>query len=324
MDFLEVINLRTYFFTHWGTVKAVDGISFRVKEGEAFALLGESGCGKSITCLSILRLVPEPTGRIVGGEIFLQGEDLLKKSEKEMRIIRGRKISMILQDPMTSLDPIFTIGDQVTEAIKIHHRGLKRRYLWEKAKKMLEMVRIPSPEIRLKSWPHQLSGGMRQRVVGAISLSCEPRLLIADEPTTSLDATIQIQYLRLLREIQEHTGLTLIFVTHDFGIVARICQRAAVMYAGKIVEDADVRELFNHPAHPYTQALMKSVPKVEEKVKMLASIEGQPPPLHKLPPGCPFAPRCSYSKDECRSEYPPMVELNKNHFVSCWNLSLLS
>ena len=315
---LELNGLRTYFFTRWGTVKAVDGVSFSVGEGETFGLVGESGCGKSITCLSILRLVPEPAGRIVGGEILLQGEDLLKKSDKEMRKIRGSKISMILQDPMTSLNPVFTIGDQVTAAIRIH-RGLKGHPLWQRAKKMLEMVRIPSPEIRLKNWPHELSGGMRQRVVGAMALSCEPRLLIADEPTTSLDATIQVQYLKLLGDLQEQTGLSLIFITHDFGIVARMCQRAAVMYAGKIVETADVRELFNHPSHPYTQALMKSVPKVEEKVEMLVSIEGQPPPLHNLPPGCIFAPRCPDTGDRCRSEYPPTVEIDREHAVSCWN-----
>jgi oligopeptide/dipeptide ABC transporter ATP-binding protein len=315
---LEVNGLCTYFFTRWGTVKAVDGVSFSVKEGETFGLVGESGCGKSVTCLSILRLVPAPAGRIVGGEILLQGKDLLKKNDKEMRAIRGSKISMILQDPMTSLNPVFTVGEQVAEAIKIH-RGMKGQSLWQRAKKMLEMVRIPSPEIRLKNWPHELSGGMRQRVVGAIALSCEPRLLIADEPTTSLDATIQVQYLQLLSDLQEQTGLSLIFITHDFGIVARMCQRAAVMYAGKIVETADVRELFNHPAHPYTQALMKSVPKVEEKVEWLASIEGQPPPLHNLPPGCTFTPRCSCAKGECRSEYPPTVEIDKEHAVSCWN-----
>jgi len=317
---LEVNGLRTYFFTRWGTVKAVDGVSFSVNEGETFGLVGESGCGKSITCLSILRLVPAPAGRIIGGEILLEGEDLLKKSEKEMRKIRGRKISMILQDPTASLNPVFTIGDQITEVIKIH-RGLKGRSLWQSAKEMLEMVRIPSPDIRLRNWPHELSGGMRQRVVGAIALSCEPALLIADEPTTSLDATIQVQFLRLLRELQQQTGLTLIFVTHDFGIVARMCQRAAVMYAGKIVETANVRELFNHPAHPYTQALMKSLPKVEEKVERLASIEGQPPPLHNLPPGCTFAPRCYYAKERCRSEYPPTVEIEKGHAVSCWNFN---
>jgi len=318
INFLEVKNLSTYFFTRRGVVKAVDGVSFHVKKGETFGLVGESGCGKTITCLSIMRLVPEPAGRIVGGEIFLEGEDLLKKSEKELVKIRGSKISMILQDPMTSLNPVFTIGDQLTEAIRIH-RFLKGKSLWESAKKILQLVHIASPETCLTSWPHQLSGGMRQRVVGAISISCEPKLLIADEPTTSLDATIQVQYLRLLREIQEKTDLTLIFITHDFGIVARMCRRAAVMYAGKIVETAEVREIFNHPAHPYTQALMKSVPKVEEKVTRLASIEGQPPPLHHLPPGCIFAPRCSAKKEECRpEEYPPMVEIEKGHFVSCW------
>lgn len=318
MSFLEVKNLRTYFFTRRGIVKAVDGVSFHLRKGETFGLVGESGCGKTITCLSLLRLVPEPAGRIVGGEILLGGEDLLKKTDKEMRKIRGSKISMILQDPMTSLNPVFTIGDQLTEAIRIH-LGLNGQNLWENARKILQMVHIPFPEVCLKNWPHQLSGGMRQRVVGAISISCAPKLLIADEPTTSLDATIQIQYLRLLRELQEENELTLILITHDFGIIARMCQRAAVMYAGKIVETGKVRDLFNHPGHPYTQALMKSVPKVDEKVKILASIEGQPPPLHHLPPGCIFAPRCSSEKNKCHpGEYPPPIEINDGHFVSCW------
>lgn len=316
MDFLEVKNLKTYFFTRRGVTKAVDEVSFRLKVGQTLGLVGESGCGKSVTCLSILRLVPQPAGRIVGGEILLQGEDLLKKNEEEMRKIRGGKISMILQDPMSSLNPVFSIGNQLTEAIKIH-RGLKGQSLWERAKEALEMVRIPSPEICLKNWPHQLSGGMRQRVVGAISISCEPRLLIADEPTTSLDATIQVQYLRLLRELQNQTKLTLIFVTHDFGIVARMCEEVAVMYAGKIVEMAEVRELFNHPSHPYTQALMKTVPKIEEEGR-LVSIQGQPPQLCNLPPGCIFVPRCSYTKDMCREQYPPTVEIKNGHSVSCW------
>ena len=318
MSFLEVVNLKTYFFTRRGVVKAADGVSFGVERGETFGLVGESGCGKSITCLSIMRLVPEPGGRIVEGVIRLEGEDLVRKSSKEMIKIRGSKISMILQDPMTSLNPVFTIGNQLIEAIKVH-RGGKGKELWERARSILQRVHIPSPEECLKSWPHQLSGGMRQRVVGAISISCEPRLLIADEPTTSLDATIQLQYLRLLRELQEKTGLALIFVTHDFGIVARMCQRAAVMYAGKIVEMAEVRELFDHPTHPYTQALMKSVPKVEEKIERLTSIEGQPPSLHQLPSGCAFAPRCSCKEDGCRpDEYPPMVEVKRGHFLSCW------
>ena len=318
MSFLEVINLKTQFFTRRGVVKAVDGVSFNVERGETFGLVGESGCGKSMTCLSIMRLVPEPGGRIVDGVIRLEGEDLLRKSPKEMIKIRGSKLSMILQDPMSSLNPVFTIGNQLTEAIRVHQKG-KGKELWERAGKMLQRVQIPSPEECLRSWPHQLSGGMRQRVVGAIAISCEPKLLIADEPTTALDATIQLQYLRLLRELQEKTGLTLIFVTHDFGIVARMCQRAAVMYAGKIVETAEVRELFDYPTHPYTQALMRSVPKVEEKVEHLTSIEGQPPPLHQLPPGCAFASRCACAGDGCRPEaYPPLIEVKTGHFVSCW------
>lgn len=318
MHFLEVKSLRTHFFTRRGIVKAVDGVDFHVDRGETFGLVGESGCGKTITCLSVLRLVPQPAGRIVEGEILLEGEDLLKKNEEEMRKIRGSRVSMILQDPMTSLNPVFTIGNQVMEPLKIH-LGLKGRSLREKARKMLEMVRIASPEVRLKNWPHQLSGGMRQRVVGAISLSCEPRLLIADEPTTSLDATIQMQYLRLLREIQEETGLTLIFITHDLGIVAQMCKRAAVMYAGRIVETAAVRDLFDRPAHPYTQALLRSVPKVEQDVDRLASIEGQPPPLHKLPAHCLFVPRCSRADDQCGKEaYPPTVQINETHLVNCW------
>jgi oligopeptide/dipeptide ABC transporter ATP-binding protein len=316
---LEVKNLKTYFFTRWGTVKAVDGVSFNISQGETFGLVGESGCGKSITCLSLMRLVPEPAGKIVEGEIRFDGKDLLKYSENQMRKIRGSQISMILQDPMTSLNPVFTIGKQVTEAIKIH-RGLKGSRLWQRAEKMLEMVRIPSPKVRLKNWPHELSGGMRQRVVGAIALSCEPRLLIADEPTTSLDATIQVQLLNLLSDIQKRTGLALIFITHDFGIIARMCQRAAVMYAGKIVETAPVKQLFDRPAHPYTQALMRSLPKVERKVDKLFSIEGQPPPLHRLPVGCAFAPRCDYTTDKCEAEYPPFFELETKHAASCWNL----
>ena len=318
MSFLEVINLKTYFFTRRGVVKAVDGVSFNVDRGETFGLVGESGCGKSMTCLSIMRLVPEPGGRIVDGVIRLESEDLLRKSSKEMIKIRGSKLSMILQDPMTSLNPVFTIGNQLTEAIKVHQKW-ERKELWGRAREMLQRVQIPSPEECLRRWPHQLSGGMRQRVVGAITISCEPKLLIADEPTTALDATIQLQYLRLLRELQERTGLTLIFVTHDFGIVARMCRRAAVMYAGKIVETAEVKELFDHPTHPYTQALMRSVPKAEERVERLASIEGQPPPLCQLPPGCTFAPRCACHGENCRPEaYPPLIEVKRGHFVSCW------
>lgn len=319
VSLLEVNNLRTYFFTRWGTVKAVDGVSLTVERGEVLGLVGESGCGKTVTCLSILRLVPEPVGRIIGGQVLLEGEDLLQKSEEEMRSIRGSKISMILQDPMTSLNPVFTIGSQLTEGIKIHRR-LKGKTLWARAIEMLRMVQIPSPGERLQSYPHELSGGMRQRVVGGIALSCEPLLLIADEPTTSLDATIQIQFLRLLRDLQKQSGLSLIFITHDFGIVARICDRVAVMYAGRIVETAKVKDLFDHPAHPYTEALIKALPKVEEKVGRLTSIEGEPPRLHDIPPGCTFAPRCSYAREQCRFDMDvPAVEIGDGHWARCWN-----
>jgi oligopeptide/dipeptide ABC transporter ATP-binding protein len=279
--------------------------------------VGESGCGKTITSLSLLRLVPRPAGRIVGGEIFLGGENLLLKSEKEMRKIRGKKISMILQDPMSSLNPAFTIGDQVEEAIEIH-QGMKGRSLWEKARHMLELVKIGSPEVRMRDFPHQMSGGMRQRVVGAIALSCQPSVLIADEPTTSLDVTVQAQYLKLLKELQEETQVSIIFITHDLGIVAQMCDRVCVMYAGRIVESAPVVELFDRPTHPYTQALIASVPAADQRVERLFSIEGQPPALHQLPAGCPFRPRCSREKDHCENEMPREIEVGPNHKVSCW------
>lgn len=313
---LEVKDLRTYFFTRRGVVKAVEGVSFSLGERETLGLVGESGCGKSITCLSLLRLVPQPAGRIMGGNIIFNGEDLLKKSDEEMRKIRGRKISMILQDPMTSLNPVFSIGNQIIEAIETHNK-LPKPSLRKRAAEMLKLVRIPSPEERLRSFPHQLSGGMKQRVVGGIALSSQPYLLIADEPTTSLDATIQAQYLHLLKDIQKQARLAIIFVTHDFGIVARMCDRVAVMYAGKIVEIAEVRELFNHPLHPYTSALMESVPKLEMKAERLPSIQGQPPSPHQMPPGCSFAPRCISRMEKCTAG-PPMVRVMDEHWVSCW------
>ncbi len=315
---LEVKDLRTHFFTRRGVVKAVDGVSFSLKEGETLGLVGESGCGKTITCLSIQQLVPQPAGRIVGGEIFFDGENLLKKSEKMMREeIRGKRISMILQDPMTSLNPVFTVGYQVAGPIK-KHQDLPRGRVWEKVKEMLRLVRIPSPEVRMREYPHQMSGGMRQRIVGAISLSCEPRLLIADEPTTSLDVTIQAQYLDLLHEIQEKTGVAMIMITHDFGIVADVCDRVAVMYAGRIVENAEIRELFNNPKHPYTTALLNSLPKLEERVDKLYFIEGQPPDLLDMADGCAFAPRCPQVKEICMTKYPPETRIGEGHIVNCW------
>src|SRR4029434_7460457 len=295
---LEVEDLHTYCFTRWGVVKAVDGVSFSLRQGEALGIVGESGCGKTMNALSLLRLVPRPAARIVKGVIRLEGENLLDKSEREMRSIRGRRISMILQDPQTSLNPVFTIGNQLIEAIRIHHQD-GHRSLVRRAVDGLRQVRLAAPERRVQDYPHQMSGGMKQRVVGAISISCEPRVIIADEPTTSLDVTIQAQYLRLLREIQENTGLSLIFITHDFGIVAKMCDRVMVMYAGRVVESGPVREIFNKPSHPYTQALLSSVPKLEERPDRLSSIQGQPPALWDVPPGCRFASRCAYADDRC-------------------------
>lgn len=316
-NILNVKDLKTYFFTRRGTVKAVDGVSFTLREGETLGLVGESGCGKSITALSILRLVPKPAGRIVGGEIVFNGEDLLKKNEREMRQIRGSGISMILQEPMSSLNPVFTIGEQVAEPIRIH-QGLRGKSVMEKVIEMLRLVKIPAPEVRAKEYPHQMSGGMRQRIVGAISLSCKPHLLIADEPTTSLDVTIQAQFMTLLKEVQQELNVAMLMITHDFGIVARVCDKVAVMYAGKIVESASIRDLFNNPRHPYTIALMNSLPRVEVRVPKLYSIDGQPPDLRSMPNGCAFEPRCTKAKEICKKIYPPSVVTNDIHHVSCW------
>src|SRR5919109_2778905 len=316
---LEVHDLHTHIFTRWGVVKAVDGVSFYLRQGETLGIVGESGCGKTMTALSLLRLVPRPGGRIVQGKIMLEGENLLDKSDNEMRHIRGRRISMILQDPQTSLNPVFTIGNQLIEAIRIHHRG-SYGALVQRAIDALKQVRVAAPERRVQDYPHQISGGMKQRVVGAIAISCEPSVIIADEPTTSLDATIQSQYLRLLREIQEATNLALIFITHDFGIVAKMCDRVMVMYAGRAVESGPVREIFNHPSHPYTQALLQSVPSMDDDAERLYSIGGQPPALWDLPSGCRFAPRCVYAEDRCRHEYPPAFAVGDGHTAACWRL----
>jgi oligopeptide/dipeptide ABC transporter ATP-binding protein len=316
---LEVHDLHTHIFTRWGVVRAVDGVSFYLRQGETLGIVGESGSGKTMTALSLLRLLPRPGGRIVQGKILLEGENLLEKSESEMRQIRGRKISMILQDPQTSLNPVFTVGNQIIEAIRIHHRD-GYRALVQRAIQALKQVRVAAPEQRVQNYPHQMSGGMKQRVVGAIAISCEPRVIIADEPTTSLDVTIQAQYLRLLREIQEETGLSLIFITHDFGIVAKMCDRVMVMYAGRAVESGPVRQIFNHPSHPYTQALLHSVPKMEERPDRLYSIQGQPPALWDLPPGCRFAPRCPLADDRCRRDYPPTFTVADGHTADCWRL----
>ena len=316
---LEVDGLKTYFQTRWGTVKAVDGVSFELRRGETLGIVGESGSGKSVTMLSLMRLIPSPPGRIVDGRILLEGDDLVQMSEKELSAIRGSQIALIIQDPMTSLNPVFSIGNQVGEAIKIH-QDIPKRSVLQRALEVLRKVNIPAAETRVRDYPHQMSGGMRQRVVGAIGISCEPMVLIADEPTTSLDVTIQAQYLKLLKDLQEASDIALIFITHDFGIVAKMCDRVAVMYAGKIVEMGDVREIFNNPSHPYTEALLASVPKLEEDVARLYSIEGQPPTLHDLPPGCPFAPRCQYVMEQCRQAYPPETRLTESHYAACWRL----
>jgi len=316
---LQVENLRTFFFTRKGVVKAVDGVSFYVREGETFGIVGESGCGKTVTGLSILRLLPEPAGRIVEGKIILDGTNLLELSKEEMREYRGRVISMILQDPMTSLNPVYTIGDQIAESVRLY-QGLRDEMVEQEVISALRLLKIPSPEMLLRDYPFQLSGGMRQRVVGAIAMSCHPRLLIADEPTTALDATIQAQYMALFKEVQQKTNVAIIYITHDFGVIANMCHRVGVMYAGKIVETATTRELFNAPKHPYTSALINSVPRLDRKDKRLYSIEGQPPSLTNLPPGCRFSPRCSVAQEVCREQEPPEVEIGDGHSVSCWGV----
>jgi oligopeptide/dipeptide ABC transporter ATP-binding protein len=300
-------------------VRAVDGLSLTLHEGETLGLVGESGCGKTMTALSVLRLLPQPAGRIVRGQILLDGEDLVTKSEAEMERVRGRKVAMILQDPQTSLNPVFSIGNQIVEALRVHRRAEGKRGLWQRAGDALRRVKVAAPEERLRDYPHQMSGGMKQRVVGAIAVAGEPRVLIADEPTTALDVTIQLQYLALLKEIQARTRLAMLFITHDFGIVARMCDRVAVMYAGRIVEHGPLRTLFRAPRHPYTQALMAAVPRMNV-VDRLTAIDGQPPALHRLPAGCRFAPRCRYVDARCHAEYPPAIPVGPAHEAACWRV----
>jgi oligopeptide/dipeptide ABC transporter ATP-binding protein len=314
---LEVKDLHAHLQTRWGLVKAVDGVSFSIEAGETLGLVGESGSGKTMTALALLRLLPAPAGRIVKGQVLLDGDDLVTKSEREMRRVRGRRISMILQDPQTSLNPVFSVGNQLVEALRAH-RSEGRARLRQRAQEALRRVKVAAPAERMRAFPHQMSGGMKQRVVGAIAIASEPKLLIADEPTTALDVTIQLQYLMLLKDVQARMGLGMLFITHDFGIVARMCDRVAVMYAGRIVESGPVRTLFKAPQHPYTQALMASVPRMEGRVERLPSIDGQPPALHRLPDGCRFAPRCRYAEERCRAEYPPTFAVGALHEAACW------
>src|SRR5262245_55671721 len=313
---LRVRDLKTYYFGFRGTrvVKAVDGVSFSLEAGETFGLVGESGCGKTTTCHSIVRLL-SPTARIVGGRIELEGEDLVPKSAHEMQAVRGRRIATILQDPMASLDPLFSIYNQVAEPAYYHQR-LRGRTLRQRVKELLAAVRIPSPERRMKDFPHQMSGGQRQRIVGAIAQAGGPKIIIADEPTTNLDVTIQLQYLNLLKDVQRATGVALIFVTHNLGIVAKMCDKVAVMYAGKIVEMQSVRGLFYEPRHPYTRALLDSIPKLGTKAPLYV-IPGQPPYLSDLPSGCAFHPRCPQVMDRCRAEEPWDYQLD-GATARCW------
>ena len=314
---LEVRNLHTHFFLRRGVVKAVDGVSFSLGRGEVLGLVGESGCGKSLTALSILRLLPKEAARTIEGRVLLDGEDLLAMSPREMREVRGQRIAMILQDPQTSLNPVFSIGNQLHEALA-RRPGDDGRSLKERAVDVLRRVRLAAPEQRVGQYPHELSGGMKQRVVGAIAISCAPEVMIADEPTTALDVTIQLQYLNLLKELQTSLDMGILFITHDFGVVARMCDRVAVMYAGRIVETGPVREIFDNPVHPYTQALIASVPKLRDQAERLRAIEGQPPALSDLPVGCRFADRCPHAEPGCLEKYPEAVSVGENHTVSCW------
>jgi peptide/nickel transport system ATP-binding protein len=318
---LDVRNLQTVFFTHSGLFRAVDDVSFSVRRGETLAIVGESGCGKSVSALSIMRLVPDPPGRIVGGSVKLEGTDLLELDEAQMRQVRGNRISMIFQEPMTSLNPVMRIGDQITEAVRLH-RDMTRQQAWEQAVEMLRLVRIPEPARRALEYPHQLSGGMRQRAMIAMALACRPALLIADEPTTALDVTIQAQILALVLDLQQELGMALILITHDLGVVAQTAQRVIVMYAGRKVEEADVEILFADPRHPYTRGLMASIPAVPsfqgKADARLTEIPGAVPSLISLPEGCAFAPRCSLAIARCREAYPPLQDWGGGHLAACW------
>ena len=321
---LEIDNLRTYFFTAAGVVRAVAGVSYAVHAGETLGVVGESGCGKSVTALSVLRLVADPPGRIVGGAIRFDGANLLDLTETEMEDIRGNDISMIFQEPMTSLNPLLTVGRQISEAIALH-RGLSQREARDEAVEMLRRVHIPEPERRAHAYPHQLSGGMRQRVMIAMALSCNPKVLIADEPTTALDVTIQAQILELMRELQETFGTAIILITHDMGVVAENADRVVVMYAGRKVEEASAAELFECPGHPYTKGLLGSIPNLGVAAHSggrrprLNEIRGMVPSLADLHEGCTFAPRCTFATEECWAAYPPLVQHRPGHWIACWH-----
>ena len=315
-ELLRVEDLKTYFLTYEGTIKAVDGISLTINKGETLGLVGESGCGKSVTALSIMRLVQSPPGKIVGGKIFFEGKNLLDLSEKEMRKIRGCKISMIFQEPMTSLDPMFTIGSEIMEVLQLH-QNLKKDEAKKKAIESLCTVRFPDPEKRIDDYPHELSGGMRQRVMIAMALSCNPALLIADEPTTALDVTIQSQILKLIDDLRKEFNTSVLLITHDLGVIAKTCDNVALMYAGYIVEYTDVYTFFREPLHPYAKGLMKSIPRLDSEIKKLEIIKGLVPNLLDLPSGCPFHPRCDFCFELCTKKMPELINIGKNHLVRC-------
>jgi len=318
---LEIKDLRTYFFTYEGVAKAVDGVSYQLEKGEPLGVVGESGCGKSVTALSILRLIPVPPGKVVGGEILFKGRNLLELTEEEMRKIRGNRISMIFQEPMTSLNPVFTVGNQIQETLKLH-QGLSKKGSLEKSIEMLKLVNIPSPERAVERYPHELSGGMRQRVMIAMALACNPEILIADEPTTALDVTIQAQILDLMNKLKEELGMAIILITHNLGVIAETVKRVIVMYAGKIVEEAKTKTLFENPQHPYTVGLLKSIPILGDKIRRgkvrLNEIAGVVPSLYELPPGCKFSTRCPSVMDICQEKEPGLKEIETGHFSSCW------
>lgn len=315
---MEVKDLSTHFFTPEGVVKAVDGVSYSVEMGETVAIVGESGCGKSVSALSIMRLIPDPPGRIVSGQIFFNGRDLQKLNREEMRKVRGREMAMVFQEPMTSLNPVLTIGRQITETLEVH-LNMSREAAEKRAVEVLKLVGIPDPQRRLSQFPYQFSGGMRQRVMIAIAMSCDPKLILADEPTTALDVTIQAQILELLKEMTRQLGVAMIIITHNLGVVARYADRVNVMYAGKVIESGVSREIYHRPMHPYTLGLLRSVPRVDQVRKSkLDTIDGQPPDLANLPPGCSFKPRCGFAEEKCGQKSPPLQEVWKSHFCACW------
>ena len=320
---LEVKDLKTHFFTSEGVVKAVDGVSYELEEGETLGLVGESGCGKSVSALSLMRLIPDPPGKIVDGEVFFESEDILKINMEDMRHIRGGKIAMIFQEPMTSLNPVLTIERQLTETLQVH-KGMSRQDARRESESLLSRVGIPDPASRMNQYPHQFSGGMRQRVMIAMAISCNPRLIIADEPTTALDVTIQAQILELMKVLTTEFGVALIIITHNLGVVARYADRVNIMYAGKIIERGPAREIYGNPRHPYTIGLLKSVPRLDQPRRArLEPIEGQPPDLINLPQGCAFRDRCGWAVDRCAAEAPPLMQVGDGHWSACWQADLL-